>query len=258
MALATPAVSHAELAEAALLAGKDVFVEKPLAVELEQGQKLVGLAEARRRILMVGHVLRYHPAITKMHELIRDGALGKIQYIYSNRLNIGKIRSEENILWSFAPHDISVILALARGDAEQGLLPRRRVSQPAGLRRHLELPGFPERCPGSYLRELAASGEGAEAGDRRLGEDGGVRRHRGQEAAPLPAQGGVEEPRADRGEGPAEVVALADASRSGPSVATSSIASRHAAPRRPTARKVCGCSRCSMRVSARCSRADRS
>jgi UDP-2-acetamido-3-amino-2,3-dideoxy-glucuronate N-acetyltransferase len=112
VALATPAVTHFEMAERALLAGKDVFVEKPLAVDLRQGEKLVDLAHQGKRVLMVGHVLRYHPAVLRMHELIRDGDLGRIQYVYSNRLNIGKIRSEENILWSFAPHDISVILAL--------------------------------------------------------------------------------------------------------------------------------------------------
>ena len=112
VALATPAVMHFEMAEAALSAGKDVFVEKPLAVELDQGRKLVALAESRQRILMVGHVLQYHPAVVTMRTLLRDGVLGKIQYVYSNRLNIGKIRSEENILWSFAPHDISVILSL--------------------------------------------------------------------------------------------------------------------------------------------------
>jgi UDP-2-acetamido-3-amino-2,3-dideoxy-glucuronate N-acetyltransferase len=112
VALATPAVTHYEMASAALIAGKDVFVEKPLAVELSDGERLVATAQERRRVLMVGHVLRYHPAILKIQELVRDGALGKIQYVYSNRLNIGKIRSEENILWSFAPHDISVILAL--------------------------------------------------------------------------------------------------------------------------------------------------
>jgi UDP-2-acetamido-3-amino-2,3-dideoxy-glucuronate N-acetyltransferase len=112
VALATPAVSHYEMAKAALEAGKDVYVEKPLAIEVRQGEQLVELAEAGRRILMVGHILRYHPAIVKLQELIQNGALGKIQYLYSNRLNIGKIRTEENILWSFAPHDISVMLSL--------------------------------------------------------------------------------------------------------------------------------------------------
>jgi UDP-2-acetamido-3-amino-2,3-dideoxy-glucuronate N-acetyltransferase len=112
VALATPAVTHYEMAKAALEAGKDVFVEKPLAIEVKHGEELVKLAEAKRRTLMVGHILRYHPAILKLQQLIQDGALGKINYLYSNRLNIGKIRTEENILWSFAPHDISVILSL--------------------------------------------------------------------------------------------------------------------------------------------------
>src|SRR5216683_2319221 len=112
VALATPAVSHYEMAKAALEAGKDVLVEKPLAVNVRHGEELVKLAEAKGRILMVGHILRYHPAILKLKQLVKEGVLGKINYLYSNRLNIGKIRTEENILWSFAPHDISVILSL--------------------------------------------------------------------------------------------------------------------------------------------------
>jgi UDP-2-acetamido-3-amino-2,3-dideoxy-glucuronate N-acetyltransferase len=112
VALATPAVTHYEMAKAALEAGKDVFVEKPLATEVEQGAELKRIAGMNQRILMVGHILRYHPAVLKLQELVKSGALGQIRYLYSNRLNIGKIRTEENILWSFAPHDISVILAL--------------------------------------------------------------------------------------------------------------------------------------------------
>jgi UDP-2-acetamido-3-amino-2,3-dideoxy-glucuronate N-acetyltransferase len=112
VALATPAVTHHEMAKAALEAGKDVFVEKPLAVEVRHGRELVALAKKHERILMVGHILRYHPAILKLQEMIRTGALGRVQCLYSNRLNIGKIRTEENILWSFAPHDISVMLSL--------------------------------------------------------------------------------------------------------------------------------------------------
>jgi UDP-2-acetamido-3-amino-2,3-dideoxy-glucuronate N-acetyltransferase len=112
IALATPAVSHYSMTRAALEAGKDVFVEKPLAIDIAQGAELVALAKARRAVLMVGHILRYHPAVLKLQELVRDGQLGKLQYVYSNRLNIGKIRTEENILWSFAPHDISVMLGI--------------------------------------------------------------------------------------------------------------------------------------------------
>ena len=110
--LATPAITHYSLVKKALLCRKHVFVEKPLALNVADGEELVSLAKERKRILLVGHILYYHPAVLKLKELIDRGELGKIQYIYSNRLNIGKIRSEENILWSFAPHDISIILML--------------------------------------------------------------------------------------------------------------------------------------------------
>jgi UDP-2-acetamido-3-amino-2,3-dideoxy-glucuronate N-acetyltransferase len=112
VALATPAVAHYTMAKAAMEAGKDVFVEKPLAIDVKEGEELTRIAKQKGRVLMVGHILRYHPAIVRLQELIQGGALGKIQYVYSTRLNIGKIRTEENILWSFAPHDISVMLAL--------------------------------------------------------------------------------------------------------------------------------------------------
>jgi predicted dehydrogenase len=112
VAIATPAETHYTLATQALLAGKDVFVEKPLALTYEQGETLVNLAEHHSRILMVGHVLEYHPAIVRLVEIVRSGLLGKIRYIYSNRLSLGKVRREENILWSFAPHDIAIILRL--------------------------------------------------------------------------------------------------------------------------------------------------
>jgi len=112
VAIAAPAVQHFDLAKRALLAGKDVFVEKPLAVRLGDGQELVELARKRERILMVGHLLQYHPAVLELRRLIRAGELGKVQYIYSSRLNLGKLRTEESILWSFAPHDVSAILSL--------------------------------------------------------------------------------------------------------------------------------------------------
>ena len=113
--IATPAETHYALVKRALQANKDVFVEKPMALTYEQGRELVLLARARERILLVGHVLEYHPAIVRLLEMIRAGELGKVRYIYSNRLSLGKIRREENILWSFAPHDIAVILRLTGG-----------------------------------------------------------------------------------------------------------------------------------------------
>jgi UDP-2-acetamido-3-amino-2,3-dideoxy-glucuronate N-acetyltransferase len=110
--IATPAGLHYAMTKQALEAGKDVFVEKPLSLSVNEGRELVDLAEKTGRVLMVGHLLEYHPAIVKLKELIDSGELGKVNYIYSNRLNLGKFRAEENILWSFAPHDISVILRL--------------------------------------------------------------------------------------------------------------------------------------------------
>lgn len=150
VAIATPAETHAALVREALLAGKDVFVEKPLCLTAADGQDMVALARHQRRILMVGHVLRYHPAILKLKELIEAGELGRIQYIYSNRLNLGKIRREENILWSFAPHDISVILGLL-GDmpdtvqAQAGYYLHERIADvtvsllsfPSGVKAHI-------------------------------------------------------------------------------------------------------------------------
>lgn len=119
--IATPAETHAALVRDALLANKDVLVEKPLCLSVEEGRTLVELARERQRILMVGHLLWYHPAVLKLKQLIVEGELGRLQYIYSNRLNLGKIRREENILWSFAPHDISVILGLV-GEVPNGVL----------------------------------------------------------------------------------------------------------------------------------------
>ena len=112
VAIATPAEQHARLVAEALRAGKHVFVEKPLALRHAEGVSLVEEAQKRGLTLMVGHLLRYHPVFIKLKDLVREGTLGRLRYIYSNRLNFGKVRREENILWSFAPHDISMILAL--------------------------------------------------------------------------------------------------------------------------------------------------
>jgi len=110
--ISTPAQLHYQMAKQALEAGKDIFVEKPLALTVQEGEELVKMAHGKDKILMVGHLLEYHPGIIKLKEIIDNGELGKLQYIYSNRLNLGKFRTEENILWSFAPHDISAILLL--------------------------------------------------------------------------------------------------------------------------------------------------
>jgi len=114
--VATPSNTHHHIAKQCLEAGKNVLVEKPLSLHLSDGMELQLLAENRRRILMVGHLLLYHPAVRKLKELIDDGKLGKLQYIYSNRLNQGTVRNDTNILWSFAPHDISILQFLIGKD----------------------------------------------------------------------------------------------------------------------------------------------
>jgi UDP-2-acetamido-3-amino-2,3-dideoxy-glucuronate N-acetyltransferase len=112
VAIATPAVTHAELAKQALRAGKHCFVEKPLALHVEDAVEVTAVAREVDRVLMVGHLLRYHPAFEELHRRVTSGELGRLQYVSSNRLSFGRFRREENSLWSFAPHDISMILAL--------------------------------------------------------------------------------------------------------------------------------------------------
>ena len=112
IAIAAPAAQHFEFAKRALLADKDVFVEKPLALRVDEGEEIVELSRKLSRILMVGHLLHYHPAVIELRRMIHEGELGKVEYITSSRLNLGKLRTEEDILWSFAPHDISAILYL--------------------------------------------------------------------------------------------------------------------------------------------------
>lgn len=116
--IATPAETHFRITREALLAGKHVFVEKPLTLSENDAGELISLARKSKLILMVGHLLQYHPAFVALKKLAVRGDLGRINYIYSHRLNLGKIRREENILWSFAPHDISMILSLAGEEPE--------------------------------------------------------------------------------------------------------------------------------------------
>ncbi len=110
--IATPAPTHHPLGMQALAAGKDVYIEKPFAMSSAEGRELIELAEKNKCVLMVGHLLEYHPVVEHLKELIDSGELGGIRYIYTQRLNLGTIRAEENALWNFAPHDISVILYL--------------------------------------------------------------------------------------------------------------------------------------------------
>ncbi len=150
VAIATPAETHYRIVREALLADKHVYVEKPLVLEESEGQDLIALAAEQKRVLMVGQLLQYHPVFVRLKEMARAGELGRINYIYSHRLNLGKIRREENILWSFAPHDISMILTLAGGlpdeiTATGGFYLHQRIADvttthlafPTGLRAHI-------------------------------------------------------------------------------------------------------------------------
>lgn len=110
--IATPPETHHALAAAALRAGKDVLVEKPLALRPQDAEDLVGIADREGRVLMVGHLLLYHPAIRKLRSLVLDGELGEIRYLYAQRVNLGVIRKHENALWSLAPHDLAVAIDL--------------------------------------------------------------------------------------------------------------------------------------------------
>ncbi|MEA3459084.1 MAG: Gfo/Idh/MocA family oxidoreductase [Chloroflexota bacterium] len=118
LVITTLASTHYQLAEKALEADKHVFVEKPITLDISEAEELIDLAERRKRVLMVGHLLIYHPAVTKLKEYVDSSELGEIRYIYSSRLNLGKIRHDENAMWSFAPHDLSVALYLLAEEPE--------------------------------------------------------------------------------------------------------------------------------------------
>jgi len=114
VAIATPVPTHAPLARRALAAGKHVFVEKPLAQSLADAEAVVADARESGRTLMVGHLLEYHPGVERLKQLVDSDELGKVHYIYGNRLNLGKLRADENALWSLGAHDVSVVLRLAQ------------------------------------------------------------------------------------------------------------------------------------------------
>ena len=114
--IATPAVTHGDMVIKALNAGKHVFVEKPMCLDVSQAENIIKLSEKLNLKLMVGHLLLYHPAFIAISRSVKEGRLGKLRYLYSTRLSLGKFRKEENALWSFAPHDISMILSLVEDE----------------------------------------------------------------------------------------------------------------------------------------------
>jgi predicted dehydrogenase len=150
--VATPVSSHSELAVRVLQAGKHCFVEKPLGQSVDEAQDAVDTARAADRVLMVGHLLEYHPGVEKLKELADTGELGDIRYVYSNRLNLGQLRADENALWSLGAHDVSVVLRLAGEEPHEcravgESYVRERVEDvvfcylrfPSGLAAHLHL-----------------------------------------------------------------------------------------------------------------------
>lgn len=132
VSIASPAELHYSHAKVALEAGKHVYVEKPLALDIGEAEALCALAAARGRVLMVGHLLQYHPVYLKLRQMVEAGELGRLFHIYSNRLSLGKFRTEENVLWSFAPHDISMILGLV-GEEPVGVTAQGTVALTPGV-----------------------------------------------------------------------------------------------------------------------------
>lgn len=132
VSIATPAETHADVALKAFAAGKHVFVEKPLALTARESLAMIAAAEKAGRRLMVGHLLQYHPVFRAMLSLVSAGRIGDLNYVYSNRMSLGKLRVEEDVLWSFAPHDLSMILALT-GSAPVGVTAQGGAFATAGI-----------------------------------------------------------------------------------------------------------------------------
>jgi predicted dehydrogenase len=130
--LATPVPTHAELAVKVLQAGKHCFVEKPLALSVADAQRAVDAAAVSGRLLMVGHLLTYHPGVRQLSDLVHAGELGSVHYIYTNRLNLGQLRADENALWSLGAHDVSVVLDIA-GEEPNELVARGECYMRAGI-----------------------------------------------------------------------------------------------------------------------------
>lgn len=150
--LALPPQYHAEYAIRAMQAGKDVLVEKPIALTVDDAKRAVAVARETGRIIMVGHVLRFHPAFEKLKELIDKGDLGEIRYIHSHRLGLGKFHTENDALWDLAPHDLSMILALT------GVAPEEVRGEGAALLDHLsDFAHLHMRFPGGLRSHLFTS-----------------------------------------------------------------------------------------------------
>ncbi len=176
MVLATPAVAHATQAQAALAAGKHVFVEKPMALSTADAEAVVAAAARAGKTLMVGHLMLYHPGYERLRQLVHGGELGDVFYIYAVRVNLGRLRHDENALWSLAPHDLSMILDLV-GARPATVAARGQAYLQPGVEDVVFVNlAFAERQDGAGAAVLARPAQGAPADGGRQQEDGRVRR----------------------------------------------------------------------------------
>lgn len=206
VAIASPASTHFAVGELALNAGKDVFIEKPIALRASEGERLKAIAARSGRLVMVGHLLHYHPLFLELLERVRAGELGEIRHLVSNRFNFGVVRTYENVLWSFAPHDISMVLALAGGLPETAYAHGTTALQtgiPDITALHLSFPdGATATISSSWLHPqkeqklIVVGSEGMAVFDDRLPWDNKLALHRNkvvwEEGSPGLVSGGVE------------------------------------------------------------------
>ena len=183
--IATPAATHADLACRALAAGKHVLVEKPLALAVTDAERVVAAATAAGRVVLVGHLMVFHPALVRLKELVASGELGDLYYLHSRRVNLGRLRRDENALWSFGPHDVSMIDALLE-EAPVRVTASRPELPAAGHRgRGVRDPALRERRHGPHPPVVARPAQGAPPDPGRLAAHGRVRRRRRRQAAHL-------------------------------------------------------------------------
>ena len=183
VAIATPVATHAPLAELAIGAGKHCFVEKPLAQTTRSAERVATVAAENGLVLMVGHLLEYHPALVALERLVKEGELGEIHYLHSRRLNLGKLRADENALWSLGAHDVSAILRLTGEPPARGQRPRRELRSQRRRGRRLRPPPIPLGSMRPHPPLLARSPQGAPPDRRRFAADGDLRRHGGARAS---------------------------------------------------------------------------
>ena len=175
--LATPVPDHFEMARAAITAGKHVMVEKPMTWRAAEARELRTLVHSSGKVLMVGHLLRFHPGVEKLRGLIDSGELGEIRYVYGNRVNLGVIREQENVLWSLGVHDISVVLHLIDSTPIEVSARGHRLSPPGGGGRRVrprQIRVGPDRPPAPVVARSPQDAQDDGGGGK---PDGGVRRH---------------------------------------------------------------------------------